>query len=217
MTGTSNLLRAAAIAMPLALALGGPAAADDVEQSFDFTDFDRVSFKGVFDVEIEAGADGYSIELSGREEEMSRVEVSVEEGVLVFDQSRKKGRGDREGVDVMISMPVLNGVDISGVAELDATGVQSDAFAAKLSGVGDVTLAGTCGSLDARVSGVGELDADDLICADVKVKVSGVGEASVYASSSVDAEVSGMGEISVEGSPNDVRKKSGLFGSVDVK
>ncbi|MEO1014456.1 MAG: head GIN domain-containing protein [Pseudomonadota bacterium] len=210
-------IRSAAMALSLTLIATGPAAAEMVEKSFDFTDFDKVVFKGVFDVEIEVGGDAYSIDLSGRDEEMARVEVSVEEGALVFDQSRKKSGGDRKGVDVMIAMPALNGIDISGVAELDATGIQSDAFAAKLSGVGDVSLAGTCGTLDARVSGVGELEAEDLICADVTVKVSGVGEAEVHASESVDAEVSGMGEISVYGSPKDVRQKSGLFGSVKVK
>ena len=186
-------------------------------QSFDFSNFSSIEAAGVFDIEIAVGGD-YSIELSGPEKELSRVTVTEEDGVLILDQSRKKdGRGNREGVDVTISMPSLKGLVISGVAEVEAEGIDAESFKVSLSGVGDVELEGTCGSLSAKLSGVGDLDAQDLSCRDVSVKVSGVGEATVTATESVDADVSGMGSIEVYGSPKEVSKSSGLFSSIEIK
>ncbi|MBI1392202.1 MAG: hypothetical protein GC152_05600 [Alphaproteobacteria bacterium] len=210
------MIRASIIAAASSLALASTAFAETVEKTYDFTGFSEVSFKGVFDVEISVGAD-FAVSASGEADDLDRVTVDVEDGVLSFDQGRKQERGDREAVDIVISMPALAGLDVSGVAEVNAEGVDSEAVKLRLSGVGNVSLAGSCGSLDARVSGVGELDAEDLECASVDVQVSGVGEAVVFASKSVDAKVSGIGEITVYGSPDEVTKSSGLFGSVTVK
>ncbi|MEM9898649.1 MAG: head GIN domain-containing protein [Pseudomonadota bacterium] len=200
------------------LATASPVMAEEtVEKTFAFEDFSEVAFKGVFDVEISVGGEAYSVQLDGPEEEMDRVSVALDGDQLSFDQSRKKGGGDRKGVDITITMPALNAVTVAGVAEVEVTGIAAEAFSAKLSGVGDVSLEGTCETMDAKVAGVGELDAEKLECSTVDVQVSGVGSAAVFASEDVKARVSGIGEITVYGNPTSVEDKSGFFGSVDIK
>ena len=198
--------------------MGGAASAEgpDVAQSHDLRDFTGVDASGVFTIEVAVGGD-YRIDLSGPEEEMSCVTVAVERGVLKLKQERKKGMGDRDAVRVAIALPALTSFDLSGVGDADITGVDSPELTLRISGVGELEATGRCGALEADVSGVGELDAGGLECADVDVSVSGVGEASVYASRSVKARVSGMGEISVDGQPETVEKKGGLFSSIEVK
>jgi hypothetical protein len=190
-----------------------------VTRTFDLTGFDRIDVAGVYELEVTVGPD-FSVEMSGPEEEMNRVETSIEDGVLTLGQ-RKRERGERrlrrrDGVEARITMPALHGVDVSGVVEADFTGIVSDEFSVDLSGVGELDLDGECGALTARVSGVGELDAEGLECKSAMVRVSGVGEAAVYATDAVEAHISGMGEIDIYGSPANVEKHSGMFSDITV-
>lgn len=192
---------------------------EDVTKSFEFSDFDKIDVAGVYDLQVEVGPD-YSVELSGPEDEMARVEVEVDDGALVLNQKKRDHSVRhlrRDGVTAKVTMPALSAVDISGVVDGKVSGVAADGFAVDMSGVGDLDLAGTCNDLTARVSGVGDLDAKDLQCKTVKVNVSGVGDASVYASESAEARVSGMGEINVYGSPPKVEKHGGMFSHIEVR
>lgn len=196
----------------------GAALAADVEQSYDLSGFDRIDISGVYELDVRVGSD-YSINLSGSEEEMSRVEVSVRDGVLYLSRAERRGRRIKKtekGVEAKIMLPALASLEVSGVVEGEISGIDADRFDIDVSGVGDVTLDGECGDLDADVSGVGDLNARGLECRSVDIDVSGVGSATVFASEQVDASVSGMGSIDVYGSPSDVRKDGGMFSDITV-
>jgi Putative auto-transporter adhesin, head GIN domain len=206
----------------LAMAGAAVAAKDDtITKNLDLTGFDRIEVSGVYDLEVRVGPE-FSIELSGPAYEMNRVEVSVDHNVLQLDmRNRKRGekrkwRNHREGVDAVITMPMLRGLDITGVVDGVVTGVKADNFKINISGVGDLEIDGECGALEARLSGVGDLDADALECSKVTVRVSGVGDADVFARDEVDARVSGMGDIEVYGSPDKVRKSGGMFSDITI-
>ncbi len=204
-----------------ALLLAGTAVARDgdakVTQNLDLRGFDRIDIAGVYDLEVRVGPD-YSIELSGPAYEIERVEASVRNNVLHLDQSKQKTRwrGRREGVDAVVTLPSLRGIEVAGVVEGVITGVDSEVFDIDVSGVGDLEFDGACGTLEAEVSGVGDLEADALECRVVTIEVSGVGDASVFASEEVDAQVSGMGGIDVYGSPEKVRKSDSMFADITV-
>ena len=189
---------------------------DRITTTLDLAGFDRIEVSGVYDLTVEAGED-YSIKVSGPAHEVDRIEASVSGGVLELSQKDKKGwRRKRHGVDAVITMPMLRGLDVSGVVDGSVSGIDAERFDLAISGVGDITLTGRCDTLKADVSGVGDLDADKLECRDVEVSVSGVGDATVYASESVDATVSGMGDIDVYGKPEKVTKSDSMFAEVTV-
>ncbi|MBB5519068.1 head GIN domain-containing protein [Amphiplicatus metriothermophilus] len=201
------------------LVLVGGAAAQDVEKSYDFRNFDKIKIAGVYDLKVSVGPD-YSVMLEGPAEAMERVETKISGRVLVLDQ-RDRRWGDKKrksrNVTAYVTAPSLRGLHMSGVVDGEVEGLDEDAFEVSISGVGEMSLTGACRRLDAEVSGVGELDARGLICEDVRVVVSGVGEASVYARESVDAVVSGMGDIRVYGSPKKVRKSGGMFADISIQ
>jgi len=182
--------------------------------TLDLRDFDAIEIGGAYRLDVIVGED-FSIELSGPAAEMERVEATLKNGALVLG-SRKRLRGDAKGVKAVVTMPALNRLAVSGVADADISGVRAKDFKLDLSGVGEVIIAGSCDKLVARVSGVGEVDAQSFECRAVDVKVAGVGEARVYASESVAAEVSGMGGIVVYGSPKSVDKRGGFFSEIKV-
>lgn len=205
-----------------AAAVAGAANADDDtmrSQTLDLAGFDRIEIAGVYDLDVRVGPD-FSITLTGPAYEMDRVEASVENGALVLDQrkrkKREKKRNQRDGVEAVITLPSLTALKVSGVVDGQVADVDSDRFDLNLSGVGDITIDGECGVLDARVSGVGDLSARNLECREADVRVSGVGSASVFASDEIDARISGMGDIDVYGSPEQVRKNSGMFAEITV-
>ena len=206
-----------------ALLLAGAAMAHDdenkVSKTYDLAGFDEIDVGGVYELDVKVGP-AFSVVLSGNERDMARVEVSVKDGALKLGQ-RDRARGDRNrnhdhGVNAVITLPSLVGLDVSGVVEGKVENIDAENFEVNISGVGEVELFGECGSLDANVSGVGDLDAEELKCRRVDVRLSGVGDASVYASDEVDAKVSGMGDIDVYGSPKKVDKSKGMFSDITI-
>jgi hypothetical protein len=199
--------------------IGGRDKSKDVTQTLDLAGFDRIDIGGVFEIDVTVGGD-FAVTVSGAPDEMERLDATVENGVLKLDQDEiriGKKSWRNKGMTAVISLPALNGFDLAGVADGDVTGVDSDEFRVDLAGVGDLTLTGTCGRLDAQVSGVGDLNAKGLECRDVDIDVSGVGSATVYASESVDATVSGIGSIDIYGSPETVEKTNSFIASITVK
>ena len=202
-----------------AMALSTSAFADDnITRTLDLRGFDQIEIAGVYELNVEVGPE-FSITLTGEEEELDRVQAAVRGSVLTLDRSKGKRRWgrDNQGIEAVITLPALVGLDISGVVDGEVAGIDASRFELDLSGVGDVELEGECETFEADVSGVGDLDAEKLQCRTVSVEVSGVGSASVYASEEVDAEVSGMGDIDVYGSPEKVRKESSMFADVTIR
>lgn len=191
---------------------------NDVTKSFELADFDRIDVGGVFEFDVAVGGE-FSVAVAGAPEAMERLSASVENGELILDQKRgPRGiRGWRHGLSATVTLPSLRAIDVSGVADGRVTGIDAEAFTADLSGVGDLTLSGTCGHFNLDVSGVGDLDARSLKCRTVDVEVSGIGDATVYASEAVDATVNGIGTINVEGSPDRIEKTNNFIASINVK
>ncbi len=191
----------------------------DITQTMALSGFDRIDVAGVYELDVTIGGD-FSVTISGAPSEMEEVEVSVENGALVLDQEqfRTKNRRWRDmGLTAVITMPSLSELEIAGIADANINGVDSEEFRVELAGVGDVNISGSCGYLDAAVSGVGELNARELKCRVADVDVSGIGEAQIYASERVDASVNGIGSITVHGAPAAVSKSTSFLSSISVK
>lgn len=213
-----NLVFAAAFAVSALAACA--ASASDAEKSLAVAGFDKIAVDGVYDLTISVGGP-YSVRLTGPQADLDRVVAEIRDGALVLDLKGRNGswfggRG-RRSINAYVTTPVLVGLDLSGVASGEASGISADNFKVAISGVGDLKLSGACRRLVADVSGVGDLDAKHLQCAEVAVTVSGVGDASVFASEAVDVAASGVGDIHVTGSPKKVRRSGSLFADISVK
>jgi hypothetical protein len=211
------ILAGSVLAALAASAAAGEGASE--ERTIELRDFTAIEVSGAYELDVEVGGD-YSIRLLGPSEEMLRAEARVENGTLVLGAKKRlrgvKHHGDRGGLSAEVTMPTLERVMVSGVTDADIRGVDTGAFRVNLSGVGEVTIAGRCGNLHARVSGVGELNAEALKCGIADVSLSGMGEATVYAREAATAEVSGMGEINIYGAPKKVEKRGGYFAEINV-
>ena len=215
----------AASAMALLLSAQTATAHDDkakveVEESYDLSGFDNITVEGVYHLDVEVG-DSFSIETSGSKKDMAKIEVYVRGDSLVLgrkDNTRKKiGGENNHGVNAVITLPKLTGIEIAGVVTGEVSKINAESFSVEFAGVGDLTLSGKCTDLELEMAGVGDLDASDLKCEDVDVELAGMGEASVYASERVNAEAAGMGQINVYGKPDVVQKSSAFMSKVRIK
>lgn len=191
----------------------------DITQTYDFTDFDKVEIGGVYEFDVTVGGD-YSITISGAPEEMDKIDVSVVDGELILDQDRRekvRRKWRDQGMEATITLPALNAIDVSGIVDGNITGIDAEEFDADFSGVGAVNISGTCGHLDADISGIGDFDASELRCQTADVDVSGIGDVDVYAGDEIDISVSGIGDVDIHGSPSRVEKNGSLFSDISVK
>lgn len=218
-----NTLLGTASAMVALVAAGAAYAHDsnpEVEKTYDLAGFEEISIKGVYHIDVQVGQP-FSIKASGSKKDMDKVEIYVEDGVLILDSKNNGPKSiklnNNEGIDTVITLPSLEGLEIAGVASGNVRAIDADDFQLEFAGVGEMTLSGKCGDLDVDMAGIGELDARGLKCEDVNVDLAGMGEASVYASERVDADAAGMGEINVYGDPEVVQKSSAFMAKVHIR
>ncbi len=207
----SVLLTSAVLAGVL---IAAPAFAET--KTYALADFTRVSAAAGVSVDVAVGGD-YAVTATSSPEGLERLEIKVAGGELQVRRVNKGLRWKRgDQVSVKVSMPALDGVDVSSGASVDATGVDAGAFAIDVSSGGSLDVAGKCDALTVDVSSGGSVDAQTLLCRSANASASSGGSADIFASESVNGDASSGGSVDVAGSPKTVNKDTSSGGSVDV-
>jgi Putative auto-transporter adhesin, head GIN domain len=209
--GRLSLLLIAAVA---ALALAGCSIGDDgpqTSQTRDVAAFTRVDNQDSVDVRLRRG-ERQRVRVLAGEKVIDDVHTVVRDGTLrvTFDHT---GFGGDE-VLVEASVPELAGINASGSGDIDATGIDADAFQVRSDGSADITLEGTAGVLALAVDGSGDADVAGLATREARVAATGSGDVDVRADAQLEVEVEGSGDVRYHGDPS-VRKH--LDGSGDLK
>jgi hypothetical protein len=171
-----------------------------------------VGGSGVVRVEV-TGTESVTIE--AEDNIMPLLETDVSNGRLVLDSSRSIS----PTVDIVytITAATLEGIEVSGSASFDATGIDTTDFSVDISGSGDVDAAGSLdGLLSLSISGSGVFDGEALTSPEGSVDISGSGDAVVNVTESLDVSVSGSGNVEYLGSP-DVNEDISGSGNIDQR
>lgn len=200
------------------MAVPGTALADKATETRDVDTFTRVFIDGSADITIEAGS-GQRVEVTADSEILPYVETEVRNGTLYVSQDvpRKLHKMFNRGATLRISVEKLEGVEIEGSGDIDATNIESDRFEAIVDGSGDIDLEGTCGDLYLEVNGSGDIDADQLKCTNAEVTIDGSGDVDIYATGSLKIDMEGSGDVTVYGDPQNVRPKMHGSGDLDFE
>lgn len=175
--------------------------------------FDSIRVDGVADVEVAVGS-SFSIALEAPGEYIDDVEVTVEDDQLVIDMDDDAPPRDDVDIELFITMPELSSIEIRGVANITAHGVDEPRLVLRVSGVGEVKVQGHARKLDVSLSGVADVDLRDLVARSATVRLDGVGSAEVHSTESIDARVSGMGNVRIHGDPARVVERVSGMGSI---
>ncbi|NEM97312.1 GIN domain-containing protein [Pontibacter burrus] len=190
-------------------------------KSFQVSDFDRISIGGPFHVQIKQG-NRHSVNVHGQEREIERMEVESNGGELTIRSKRKTINlfDDREPVLIVVTVPNLRELDLSGAIKADVIGINTNQLDIELSGATEAAIqaraktiradiagassthfSGTTDRFEIEAAGACSINADRLRASNVIIDASGMTVASVYANNSLRADASGASTITYAGSP----------------
>src|SRR4051812_26141954 len=171
------LILPAAIA---AVALAGCDIADDgprTTQTRDVAAFTRLENPDSVDVRLHVGGK-QRVQVRAGEKVIDDVRTEVRDGTLrvTFDH-----HGFHESTVVEATVPALTGIEASGSGDIDADGIDGDAFDVRSDGSADVSLAGTVRRLELTLDGSGDADLGRLKARAARVEATGSGDVDVRA------------------------------------
>ena len=184
-----------------ALALAGCGIGDDgprTTQTRDLADFTRIDNRTSVDVRLRVGGP-QRVRVRAGENVIDDVGTEVHDGTLhvTFDHD---GFG---GTDVVVeaSVPELAGIEVSGSGDVDATGIDADAFEVRSDGSADIELEGAVGRLVVFLDGSGDADLAGLTAREARVAVGGSGGVDVRAEERLKVDLDGSGDVRYQGDP----------------
>ncbi|HEU5364032.1 MAG TPA: head GIN domain-containing protein [Hanamia sp.] len=191
--------------------------------------FTSLSSHGAMDVQISYG-NSNSIEVQADENLLPYIETTVEDGKLTIKSKKNVNLKSSSKIIVSVSMTKINGLQLSGSGNINATGnftsdaktkmmvsgsgnikLNSGSFKdldLALSGSGNIDLKkGTADNVTISISGSGNIDCSGITSDNVDAKISGSGNARVNANKSIDAKISGSGNVFYKGTATNITTK----------
>lgn len=210
------LFRALVISTAAATTLSvSPAFAET--QTYDLSGFDAISVSAGITAEVEVGGD-FSVRAEGSSEALERLDIRVRGDELDIGRKSRFGFnwGRNERVTVYVTLPALNGLDVSSGASADATGVEANRFNLEASSGASVDVSGVCGDINVDVSSGASADASALECETGTAGASSGASARLFTSQSINADASSGGSIRVYGNPGNTNIDRSSGGSVKI-
>lgn len=161
-----------------------------------------------------------SVDVQGDAEAVRLVSTTVKNGTLVVETPKDFGKrmGKKlKNLKVIVTMPAMSRVAITGLGTIDVEGVSAKALDVSIAGTGALKLAGKVDKLNLAIDGTGEVRAKQLVAGEVAVTVGGTAKASLHASKSFDANVTGTAMMKVAGNPQHVHKNVSGTALIDTK
>lgn len=163
---------------------------------------------GGFNGIVLSGAGRLLIEQTGFES----LQITADDNILPLLTSEVVGGrlelGVRAGMSVSpteivyrLTVAQLNEIVVSGAAEIDAAGIDTDFLQITISGAATVDLSGRAANQNVTISGAANYHAPSLRSDDVRIGVSGSAHAVVRARYRLEVSISGSGTVEYYGSP----------------
>lgn len=198
-----------------------PAFGDVVTQQFDLADFTAVQAANAFAVDI-VQADSFSVMVRVDNDLLDRLDVSKDGDTLRLRLEPGDGVEGNVTLEASITMPDLDGLDLSGATRANVSGFSStgplsieltgasrldgDLAAGSVdieaSGASRVALEGSATDLSVHSSGASSLDLADFVVDTADIELSGASDATVNVEEHIDsADVSGASTLRYLGDP----------------
>lgn len=204
-------------------------------RSFSVSGFTKLEMGSAFKLNVAPGKQ-FKVVAEGRAEDLNDLEASTSGGALKLNYKNDGWKSkNRKEVRVSITMPALDGLDLSGASkatiakfppnaqfEIQVSGASqatvelvSREVELDLSGASQITLLGNCDKLEVDLSGASSLKGNDFEAKIVKIESSGASNAMVVANNTLQANASGASSIKYRGNAKDV--KTSTSGASSIK
>lgn len=201
-------------------------------KAFDVEYFTRIDIEDVFKVTIKYG-DNYSLQLAGKHDWVERAEVDKSGDMLKLsmDHTLFENQTEDEVVEVYITLPRLDYLAISGVAEVALDGFNQHYMKLEVDGAGSLLASINIESLELHLNGASKADirgegqrleldmngAGTAKCTAYKVDavnvdIDGACTAEVFARNIITGDIDGAAALRYKGTPN-LRVDNNLAGN----
>ncbi len=205
-----------------------------VKQSRDISGFTKLDVEGSVTVLLRSGND-FKVEVETDDNIVPYVETRKEGESLVISLKENTSFHNAVGINVLIQVPSLKEIDLSGSGAVEGTGqfydpdklklsatgsgnitmnIKSPEVGVDIAGSGTIRLGGETRDLDIDIGGSGDYLGEGLKSENAKVSIGGSGTAKVFASISLKASIAGSGGVYYKGNPNVTKD---IAGSGEVK
>jgi predicted small secreted protein len=162
----------------------------------DVSGFTKVNVGGGTELTVAIGS-AYHVEITAEEQVLAKLRSTVENGRLTIDSS--EGYTTHHGVQVRITMPALDDLELTGGATGNVSTVAGSNLAVTLSGGAEATIGGSVDRLSIDASGGSKAHLRDLSVAGAEVTASGGAQVELTASGRVSGSASGGARVDVWG------------------
>lgn len=192
-----------------------------VSRTFDFKDFDKVSFED-FDgkIEVEIGK-SFSINVDIDENLEPRLEVKKDDAenqltIRLAGNLNGKLYLENTRIKIKVTMPEASVIQHRGNTTVYISGIMGRYFRFENDGNGDVSMQGNIDELDIKKNGNGSVNAQKLIAKTAKVKSYGNGNVLVNSQISLAAHGTGNNSVMQFGQGK-IDPMSGIVGNGEVR
>jgi hypothetical protein len=176
--------------------------------------FREIEAGGAVNLEVDAGNE-FSVTVEADDNLLQYIKTEVNGNSLKIYSEGKISPTAK--LNVKISMPALEGLDISGASDAKVVNVKADSFELKASGASEITINGEANDLKAEASGASEINAENLRAENATVDASGASSAIVSANDTLDVEASGASKIYYTGEPKNIKQNASGASSINKK
>ncbi|WP_421753456.1 head GIN domain-containing protein [Croceimicrobium sp.] len=221
----------AVLALTTSCMVGVTGSGKVIEENRNVEEFDGIDASGMFEIHL-VQADVHRLKVVADDNLMDLIETYVEGGVLHIRS--RKSIGKAKELDVYISSPDYESIQLSGAVTIDNKGtldvndldiessgaaqitlsVDADDIKLELSGATELNMSGTADKVSIEGSGASECKMFDLNCRKMRIDVSGASELEVNVSEELEIEASGASDIRYRGNGRIVRQN--LSGASNV-
>ena len=176
--------------------------------------FTKIDAGGAINIEVAAQKD-FSVVVEADDNLLTNIKTEVSGDTLkIYSEDRIS---PKTRINVVISMPALEGLDISGASSVNVANVNADSLELKASGASKIKIDGAAKELNADASGASTIEAENLKVEDADVDASGASKATVAATNDLRVNASGASKISYIGEPKNIKQNSSGASSVTKK
>ena len=176
--------------------------------------FSKIEAGGAMNIEITAQGD-FSVTVEADDNLLQYIKTETRGDTLKIYSEGKIS--PKTKMNVKISMPDIEGLDVSGASNAVVSNVKTDSLELNASGASKIKIEGEAKDLDSDASGASKIDAENLRVENAKVEASGASSSTVSATGELKADASGASSIYYTGEPKNINQKSSGASSVKKK
>ena len=160
--------------------------------------FTSITTEGAFSIEVVCQKD-LSLEVEGDDNILPLVTAEVRNNVLHL--TNKGGYSTVKPVEFRISVPNLEGLNVSGAGHINIKGMKNDKFEIDADGAPTINVSGSTKMVDIHTNGAGKINTNDLNATRAVVNSNGAGQVDVDVNEQLDVTVNGPSSVTYTGDP----------------